>query len=56
MQRLALVLALAQPAAGCAGKQLTNRQVALGAISAAAVIGIIVLLSLQCNDLTSECE
>lgn len=56
MKRLALVVALASASAGCAHKQLTNRQVAVGAVAAVAVIGLIVLLSLQCDELTSDCQ
>jgi hypothetical protein len=56
MKRLALVVALAHGSAGCAHKQLTNRQVATGAIAAVAVVGLIVLLSLQCDELTSQCR
>jgi methionine-rich copper-binding protein CopC len=56
MKRLALVLALANGATGCAHQQLTNRQVAAGAVTAAAVITLILLLSVQCNELTMQCH
>ena len=36
---------------GCAHQQLTNRQVAVGVIGAAAVVLIIVMLSTQCDQL-----
>lgn len=55
MKRLALVAVLAS-STGCAHKQLTNRQVALGVVSAAAVVGLVVLLALQCNELTMDCK
>jgi methionine-rich copper-binding protein CopC len=56
MKRLALVLALAHGTAGCAHQQLTNRQVAAGAVTAAAVITLTLLLSVQCNELTMQCH
>ena len=43
---------------GCAHKQLTNRQVAAGVIAGGAVVGILVLYSLeaQCeHDLSGKC-
>ncbi|MBK9033707.1 MAG: hypothetical protein IPL61_20985 [Myxococcales bacterium] len=54
--RRAVALALALAGAGCAHRQHSNRQVASGAIAVLAVIGMIVLLSLQCNELTETCE
>jgi hypothetical protein len=56
MKRLALVVALATASAGCAHKQLTNRQVAVGVVAGVAVVGLVVLLALQCNDLTTDCR
>lgn len=53
---LALAAALSVGATGCGGKQLTNKQVATGVIAVAAVVGIVVLLSLQCNELTEQCD
>ncbi len=52
---IALALVLALGATGCA-RQLTNRQIATGAVSVLAVVGFVVLLSLQCNELTEPCE
>ncbi len=57
MKQLVLVLAVAlgaAPNAGCAHKQLTNRQVANGAITAAAIAGIVLVL-LRCDDSRSDC-
>jgi hypothetical protein len=57
VKRVALVTALALAGSGCGhNKQLTNRQVALGVVGAAAVVGLIILLSLQCNELTETCD
>jgi hypothetical protein len=56
MKRTALVLALALGTSGCAHKQLTNKQVAVGVVSVAAVVGLVILLSIQCNDLTEQCN
>jgi hypothetical protein len=47
----ALGLALALAASGCGGRQLTNRQVAAGAVGGVAVLGAIVLVSL-----VTDCE
>ena len=45
-----IVLTLALANAGCGGKQLTNRQVAIGIGAAAAVVLLIYLLSTQCDE------
>lgn len=42
----ALGLALALAGSGCGGRQLTNRQLAAGAVGVVAVLGVIVLVSL----------
>ncbi len=47
MCRLAAVsLVLALGAGACGGRQLTNRQVAAGAVGTAAVVGMLVLFSM----------
>jgi hypothetical protein len=57
MKRLALVTVLALGAGACGPKhQLTNKQVAMGVVGAAAVVGLILVLSLQCNELTMDCN
>ena len=61
MRPVALALALALSSAGCShnknsSHQLTNRQIAIGLVSVAAVVGFVVLLSLQCNELTEDCS
>jgi hypothetical protein len=55
VKQLALVLALATTSCG-PNKQLTNRQVALGVVGAAAIVGLVIVLSLQCNELTDTCN
>lgn len=55
LKRVALALALTTAACG-PNKQLTNRQVMLGVVGAAAIVGIVILLSLQCNELTETCN
>jgi hypothetical protein len=47
---LALTIALATGSTACGGKQLTNRQVALGAVGIAAVVLIVIMLSTQCDE------
>jgi hypothetical protein len=58
MRPVALALALSLSTAGCShNHQLSNKQVAIGVISAAAIVGLIVLLSYgQCNELTDVCH
>ncbi|MEO8706078.1 MAG: hypothetical protein ABI867_38975 [Kofleriaceae bacterium] len=57
MKRLALVTALALSAGACGpNHQLTNKQVAVGVIGAAAIVGAILVLSLQCDELTMDCN
>jgi hypothetical protein len=57
MRFAALLLSFATATAGCGqNKQLTNRQVAVGVVGAAAVVGLIILLSVQCNELTETCD
>jgi hypothetical protein len=53
---LALVLAASLATSACAHKQLTNRQVAAGAFTVLVVVGLVVALSFQCNELTESCE
>ena len=45
MRAAAAVLALALTAGACGGRQLTNRQVAVGAVTAGVVVGVLVLIS-----------
>ena len=58
MKRIALpaVLALALGSAGCAHKQLTNRQVALGAVGIAAIVLLVVVMSTQCDNDFEDCN
>jgi hypothetical protein len=58
MRLAALTLALATASAGCGkNKQLTNGQVAVGVVTAAAVVGLIILLgTADCNELTDACD
>ena len=58
MKRIALpfLLALALGSSGCAGKQITNRQVAFAVVGAAAVVLIIVMLSTQCDNDLDDCN
>jgi hypothetical protein len=53
---LALALALAHGSAGCAHQQLTNADVALGAVVVAAVVGLMMLPSVPCDELRSDCH
>jgi heme/copper-type cytochrome/quinol oxidase subunit 3 len=55
MKRLAIVLALASGTPGCAHRQLTNQQFAVGAVYAAMLLGL-VFLAVRCNDPGSHCE
>ena len=53
---LALALALGHGTTGCAHQQLTNTDVAVGVIAAAAVVGGVMLMSVHCNELTRQCR
>jgi hypothetical protein len=53
---LALAVALAHGATGCAHQQLTNAEVATGVIAAAVIAGAIMLNGVHCNELTSQCR
>jgi hypothetical protein len=47
----ALAVAVALLTSACGGRQLTNRQVATGAVGAAAVVGMVVLFGM-----VADCE
>jgi hypothetical protein len=51
MRRMVAALVCAALLGGCAHKQLTNKQVAAGAVGVGAVVGILVLYSL-----VAECD
>lgn len=50
MKPTALALALALSPTGCAHQQLSNRQVAYGAVIAVVVVGLIVVMSRYCDE------
>jgi hypothetical protein len=54
--RVALALALAHGGAGCAHRQLTNADVALGAVITVLVVGTVVLPSVRCDELRMDCH
>jgi hypothetical protein len=57
MKRLALVTTLALATGACNKQhQLTNQQVVMGVVGAAAIVGLVLVLSLQCNELTMDCN
>jgi hypothetical protein len=53
---LALAAALAHGATGCAHRQLTNSDVAIGVVAAAVIAGAMVIGGTHCNQLTSQCR
>jgi hypothetical protein len=55
MKRLAIVLALASGTPGCAHKQLTNQEFAVGAVYAAALFALI-FLAVPCNEAGMQCH
>jgi hypothetical protein len=52
---LALVLALAHGTTGCA-HQLTNTEFVVGAVAVTALVGAALLMTSDCNELTTQCR